>query len=206
MNCKTLLTLSFFMIALSSSAQIGKGSFYLGGNLNFGTSKSTGDLGRSYNISINPVFGKAIKENLMIGFDLGYGTGQLRSATDSTSTTNYTAGVFVRKYGVLGKGFYLFGQARMGFNYFKFKHESYRSDTQGYGIVLDLYPGVAYSVNKRLQLELGLPSIFNAVFNHYQYDAVGNEPQKTTNSFNLGTAIGGSTGVNVGIRLLLNKS
>src|SRR5690349_3813289 len=120
MYCKHLLITVITCWSLSASAQISKGSLFLGGNLFFSTQKNEDAKFTNTAFSVNPAIGKAIRENLILGIDLTYLNQQTKSNDSTRSTEQYAgAGFFARKYASIGKGFYLFGQARVGGYYYE---------------------------------------------------------------------------------------
>jgi|ERR1700722_8047280 Outer membrane protein beta-barrel domain len=170
---RILLSLFIIFFSYSASAQFNKGNILLGGNLSFGSSKSTSppspDEQKSNSGNIDISLGKAIKENALFGINLSYGEvsntfGSGVSPSKSTSY-NYGIGVFYRVYKALGKEFYLFGQAGAEFN-----GSSYSStDSTGnklfngtsYGGSIYISPGIDYRISKKFFLELSIPQIFS---------------------------------------------
>src|SRR5450432_3887500 len=108
------LFIFFISFSLVSNAQISQGSVLLGGDIDFNSQKthSTDAINTSNNsnFSFNPSIGKAIKDNLVLGFDASYGHVQNSSDagggnTSTAKTDTYGLGVFLQKYFPLGKGF-----------------------------------------------------------------------------------------------------
>ena len=113
---------SFF--ALPSVAQIKKGAIFLGGDIGGSTQKSTysnsPNTDKQSSFYIAPVFGKAIKENLVFGVNASVRV--FNSKTTGTANENkqhsYGASIFLRKYKQIGKsGFSLFAQGNLGYFY-----------------------------------------------------------------------------------------
>src|SRR5690242_12601731 len=85
---KHLYSLSFLLACCSiASAQVNKGDIVVGGNIGYAEQVSTTSsnatpppVNKYNNVSVNPSVGKAIRNNLVLGIDLGY--------THSTSSTN----------------------------------------------------------------------------------------------------------------------
>src|SRR5450631_3784189 len=173
------------MAVLISKAQIKQGEILLGGNVGFSRQSSTpGNPGTGYSttntsISLNPSYGKAIKDNLLIGFDLNYSgsknyqdLGTLNPGQTSTERVhNYGAGFFVRRYKSLGSGFSLFLQSRLGVSYERQKNENTNStdldtDVKQYTVDLGFYPGISFAVSRRVQLETGFQNLAYIQYSH----------------------------------------
>ncbi len=118
MKRKFLLFIVLFSIVFSRSyAQISKGSIFLGGQINF-TSYSISGMNsqKSNSFTFSPAIGKAIKDNMVVGVDITYAhvQGDQDTVPLNETTDVFGAGVFMRRYVPLGKGFYVFGQGRFG--------------------------------------------------------------------------------------------
>jgi hypothetical protein len=124
MQTKFLLALFIICTTITTvQAQIKKGTVILGGQIGFSSQKTKNDPApppnpypadfKSTNIMVSPAFGRAIKDNLVIGADIYYSYVKYGSYQPQEQKINfYGAGFFVRKYNDLGKGFYLFVQGR----------------------------------------------------------------------------------------------
>src|SRR5688500_1270098 len=133
---KHLLITVMSITTLSASAQITNGSILLGANLVFATEKNENYNSKTTRTDGNISDVKAISQNLVAGSDITYS--YYRTKTGDTAKTiqqHYGAGFFLRKYASLGKGFYLFGQARAGASYTALKQEfSCLRESKGYVI------------------------------------------------------------------------
>ncbi|MDP4216168.1 MAG: hypothetical protein Q8927_08195 [Bacteroidota bacterium] len=207
--------LSFLFIAasLSSRSQIKQESWLLGGDFTFTSNTSNQPAGTPYSnqnssFSITPSFGKAIKDNLILGFDLTY-THQSTTTVqpvppDEMSTFDqYGAGVFMREYKTLGSNFSLFLQERVGGSFSKITNTN-STDARSVAFTLGLSPGVAYSVSRRLQLETGFQ---NLLYANYAHTRIGNDPSAVKNSnFSIGTNLGYAfQNLIVGVRFLFGQ-
>lgn len=114
-----ILSLLAILILVSvTHAQIQNGSIFLGGNIGFNTLHTQSEDNSVYNkqngIIVSPVFGKAITNNLILGGDIGFGFSkneQFNSGLlNNMKGYSYSAGVFLRQYKPIGKGFYIFLQ------------------------------------------------------------------------------------------------
>jgi hypothetical protein len=184
----------------------------LGGSIGFSSSHDKYDnppYERQTSIFyISPVIGKAIKQNLILGFDLRYSYELNKTQTVDTSQTHSAgAGIFMRRYTGLGKNFYLFGEGRFGGSFFNRKVDAqpYIGTTKGFGLNLGFTPGVAYSLNNKLQLET---SFNNLVYLNFEKRKAtkGNSqgPYKTT-FFSAGSSLGTIAALNLGLRVLINQ-
>lgn len=220
---KKLYALAFTAFVCSIvHAQVKKGDIVLGGNLSwfdqsqqqFG-GNATSVNSSSRNLSIAPAFGKVIKDNLILGFDIGYSNGRSDYTGSSGINSNgFSAGIFLRKYKPLGNGFFLFGQSRVGGGY---THSS-QNEPQGnqpsedvnntYNFALQFFPGIAYALNQKWQLEAGLPNFFSVSYsNSRETVSYTNQPDTHFNahSFSLQSSITGSTALSVGLRYFIGN-
>ncbi len=206
----TLLFASFFMVTVSHS-QISKGSTLLGGTLGFNTYKTLTSDNKETNLSFSPVFGKAVSDNTVLGGSLRFAMYEINGSKTSSS---YGAGIFLRKYRPLGKGFYLFGESNLKFDYGTYKEnfginqiEEYKTKT--YTVSIGLNPGLSYEITKRLQLELVFPDLISANYNWGKREGIGNATfyNRKTNGFgvNSNLSLNGISSVGIGIRFLLNN-
>jgi hypothetical protein len=218
---KLYLFLPLLFIVLLSQAQISKGTIVLGGNLGYtqqnsssGTSPS--NAVKSTDLDINPSFGKAIKDNLVLGFDVTYGNTTLSQDQSFNDKSNdFGAGFFVRKYKPLGNGFYLFGQSRLGGGYSHGRNDGLdgannpESDiSNGFNLSLQFYPGIAYAINRNWQIEMGLPNFFAVTYNRSKetISYIGQPDQiSNSNDFEATSTLTGSNNFTIGLRYFVGK-
>ncbi len=217
---KTLLFFLLFIIAASTTtqAQITKGSTLLGGNLSFGQVKLNSDIAaaetKSSGFNISPAIGIAIKDNLVVGVELGYSTGKQKQVSSNQTILNiknqgFTTGVFIRKYKQLAKSdFYLFGESSLKYSNMKQERTEQSPDefiSKTNNVNLSIKPGLSYAVNKRLHLELGLNNLLSAEYS---------STRQTVNQGNAVKQSGFSASANIsnitnnisfGVRFLLAK-
>lgn len=218
----TLLAIVVCIVS-AAQAQIGKGSLMLGGALNFGiSSDNSGTPIASYSNNraiISPVGGLAFKENLIAGIGLTYGNSKYQNTSNpntSQSARFKTTGgfFFIRKYRILGKGFYLFGEPNINYTV----NDDIRNFDVGNGLVkqsdkyqslgLSLYPGIAYAVNKKIHLEIGMNKIFSLGYNKRTYSQLylnGDVIQSQSTGFDLSTNLSTNAPFTVGARFVLAK-
>lgn len=192
----------------SQQAEIKKGTVFIGGNIGFShlSSKSDDSLyapdNPGTNFNFNPSVGWAIKDNLVFGINLGYSYQKTNYANPGSyyELNNYSAGVFLRKYKILGSGFSLFGETDLALNYGRTPSVggvgigALSQETKTYGAGLSFYPGVAYRVSRHWQLETGLPGLARISYSHaketIQLQTPASEVHTTNNSFNASTSLG----------------
>lgn len=218
-----LITL-FFAIAYGSQAQIKKGDVLLGGTLSFNTQKTSPDDANPDNgykqtyFTITPSIGKAIKDNLLLGFDLtfmGSKNTQNNGSAFQQKTFTYGGGVFLRKYKPLGSGFAIFMQTRFGGSYNTNKSQNVGdpypyNNSKGYTFDLSFYPGIAYAITKRVQLETGFANLVDVNYSHSKNTTttgLTNDVLSTSkfNSFGISSSLSSNIGFAVGIKVLLGS-
>ena len=206
------------LVIFDCNAQISPGSIFLGGQINFSTQKTSSPIGNitgtsSNDFNFSPAIGKAIRENMIVGIDLNYGHVENKQPAISEVDNNnlYGAGVFLRRYVPLGKGFYIFGQGRFGASYSsgnttESEFAVVTTESKGFSFDLGFYPGVSYQVNKRLQLETGFNNLFLIDYTHTKTTQTNPAPptESNTSSFSIGTSLNNLTSFTLGIRVLLS--
>lgn len=218
---RNFVLMSFVLCsAFISQAQIKKGAILLGGNVGFATqTNSPTNQGGSFiskqtSVSVSPIFGKAVKENLVVGADItaDYSKNTYSSGYNTQKSITTGAGVFIRKYKYLGNNFYLFGQGRLGANYISQEYTYLQASTlvkseiKGYAISAGFYPGISYAINNRLQLETGFNNLVYINYSHTKATNQYNGPSEyKSNSFSLGSSLSSFSSFTVGVRFLLNK-
>jgi hypothetical protein len=212
-----IVTLLFF--TLHTSAQIKKGAIFLGGNIAASTSKTTSgdqEIGSSNLITLSPVFGKAIKDNLVWGVNsifsiTHYSTNN--SYPDKQNENMYGAGIFVRKYKTIGNsGFYFFMQGGAGVNYIKNETiYSIPAETRiqkQYLAYTSCYPGISYTISKKVQLETGFPDLIYLGYAHTTDYITGTTTTRSkSNGFSISSSLSNLSGLSnlyIGFRVLLN--
>jgi hypothetical protein len=133
----------------------------------------------------------------------------------SKTLSNYGAGIFIRKYRPLGRGFYLFGESNLRFDYSSTREyfsvnqivEEYK--TRNHTISLCLNPGFSYEITKRLQLELVFQDLISANYTRSNRKGEGNATSfnRRSNGFGLNSniSLNGISSIGIGVRFLLNK-
>ena len=207
---KILLSLLvMFSIGCGLQAQFPKGSVLLGGRISFGADKTVAgnstDFGKSHQYNFSPAVGKAVKENIFFGVELSIAGAKSKSNMAEQTNTHLGGGVFLRRYLSLGKSFYFFGEGRTGFTTFREKRNpvvQYPS-AKGYSIYLGMYPGVAFAVSRRFQIEAGFNDLLFANFTRSRFP-VSVYQETIRKTFAVGTNLSNGS-FSVGARILLLK-
>jgi hypothetical protein len=215
---KFLFTCLVTFIAISADAQISKNSVLFGGDLGFGTGKSSNSNNyeqKSNTGSITLSLGKAIKENTVVGFNVGYYGSKTTNLpygydTATNKTNGYNVGVFYRKYKTIAKDFYLFGQANAIYSNYTTKYDYKVYPTNNYKTIqnsgaVSITPGIAYKIFKKTFIELSLNNLVSLQYTHE------NRTQNTgyttkSNSVSLSTAFSNNNtlgNVGLGFRFIL---
>ncbi|MBC7851642.1 MAG: hypothetical protein H7Y31_17995, partial [Chitinophagaceae bacterium] len=207
MKKQFLLASAFSILAFVANSQIKKGSTFLGGTISASVSKTDQPVGpdlKNNSFVFSPAIGKAVRDNFIVGGELSFQSGKNENNFYDTEQTGFGAGVFIRQYKTLGKGFYLFGQGKLGGFYRNHEVDNKTSPMASYeqkdfGVEANFYPGISYAVTNKLHIE--------AVFNNLAYiqystskteDATGTE--STTNGFSIGTSLSNFGDLGVGVR------
>jgi hypothetical protein len=219
---KKILLFTIISIGLHSIAnsQISKGSLLLGGGVNISNSRyenaDTPLQNKTHEnyTTINPVVGIAVKENLILGVSLSYGRSENTTNSDPSNPsidryTSYSGGVFLRKYLVLGKNFYLFGQGDLGYTDYNQKSSSLSNsfNQNGWRTALGFSPGISYALNKRFHLETSLSNLLNLSYEKYSTDVFssGNQNSRVKRSFSFNSNASPFSNFNIGFRFLFAK-
>lgn len=220
MKRKLLFIFSIACLTTATQAQIGKGSILLGGDLGFSTQKTkpienVPDTRKLNGFYVSPAVGVAVRNNLVVGGNLSYGTqSEKRDLNDYSSKYNrYGAGAFVRKYKPVGKsGFYVFGQVGLQFSYSDQELKSSNSPIIQKGkitnISINVYPGISYAVSKRFHLESGFNNLLSLGYTREKsyLESPGAVSGYTSNGFSLSSSLSNAqSAFYVGFRVLLSK-
>jgi len=219
---KKLYLLAFIALGCTAAdAQIQKGGIMRGGNLGYsdqsqssGISTSNPYKSTNRNLTLSPAIGKVVRDNLVLGIDVSYTNSKTTyTGTADNNANGFGAGFFVRKYRPLGNGFYLFGQSRLGFAY---THSSQteppgnnitRDVVNTYAVNLQFFPGIAYSLNPKWQLEAGLPNFFAVGYAHTKetqsYPGQSADFHNEGHVFSIQSAITGSNSLTIGVRYFI---
>lgn len=212
----TFLPLLLIIVCTATQAQIKKGSLFLGGDLSVGTTntKNSNDenISKQNNFGISPVAGIAVKDNFIAGVSLNAGFSENKYPNQPTQKGNsFGAGVFARHYKNIGKsGFYVFVQNSLGAGYGEQRYGSTTyNDTRKiktFTVNLSMYPGLSYSVSRKLHLETGFNNLLNINYSN-EKNQYWNPATSTTrtNRFSIGTSLNNLSSLYVGFRVLIGK-
>jgi len=207
---KKSLFFSCLFVLLTSvlHSQINKGSVLLGGNIGFSTNKAKDTSLKNNSVLVTPVAGIAVKQNLIVGILLSYGHSESNMTYPSAETEykSYAAGIFVRKYVPLGKGFYFFGETGLNYQNYSdtYDYTSQKNELKGQSISIDLYPGVSYAVSKNFQLEFGIPQLVSLGYSKTE-QLVNDATTQKTNGVNFNAAASAFSNFVLGFRIFLPK-
>lgn len=217
---KILCSCLAILFAISANAQINKGAVLLGGDINFGDSKSSSSYatseytGGGASVSI----GKAVKENKVVGISFGYNSSKqtttpIASYYDTTGQkiNQYNIGFFYRDYKKLAKDLYFFGQANAGYFYANQKYDYEVNKANSYKVVqnggaVSIAPGIAYKACKKVFIELSLNNLVYARYSTSNTTYEGSDKKLKGHDFNIGTAFSNNGflgNIGIGFRFIL---
>lgn len=221
----SLLIACFLFTAVH--AQVKQGTVVLGGNINFTTHKNDyytfpDQLYENRGFSVTPLFGWAIRNNIVLGGDLVYGNSFYKAENASGAYTRsesntYGLGGFVRGYRNLGSsGFFLFLQSRLGAGITESKSYSKNAGSSSlelknkgneFQVRLNVYPGVSYAITPGIHIEAGLNDLFYVGYTGGKStDYLQPNPAKSkTKNFNAGMGLGNTSSFTVGVKFFLGS-
>jgi len=148
-----------------------KGDLLIGGTVGFLDYKLENNdvVTHQKNFYVAPTIGKFYANNRMAGINLHYFHSKFR---DSLSANTYGGGLYLRQYQRLGKSFFVFAEEGINGYFSKYNDANgapaeVRTTEKSVG--LNFYPGLAYAINQKLQLEIGLPYLFSISYSHSTY-------------------------------------
>jgi outer membrane protein len=213
---KTKILLSFgisFFAAITTQGQITEGKYLLGGSIGYTSAKNTVNSSKNESLYTNIQLGKFIKDNTAAGIIFSYGFSNMGS---SNKTNLYNAGLFYRKYKSLAKGFYFFGELDGEYNYSKTTQGIFEigNNAQRYtsnGGSVSFTPGVSYSIFKKMQIELSMPSMLSVSYGTLKTETL--TPSTASISTEKGNSFSASANFNssllnnfaIGFKFLLGK-
>jgi hypothetical protein len=223
---KQLHTISLaisLVITLTTTAQVNKRAILLGGNLNFGSAKTTNNISSAGQTStvfnFSPVFGIAVKENLVTGIGAYFGLSKSEQKNiplpQSTNYNTYGGYFFIRKYKAIGKnGFSIFAQGNIGVDHNKGESKTpligYNQDIKRTNYSVSAAPGISFAISKKLQLETGFNNAITLYVTNEKVSSYNNNVLTSTekiNSFGISTNLNSFTSsFYLGFRVLLNRS
>lgn len=218
MNKYFYLLAAGLLLFCTGRAQINKGDLLLGGALSFQQQNSDPIIpnqDKATIIGVIPSFGKAVRENLVVGINFSFVYARYREANGSPPLytargANYRLSFFVRQYKDLGNNFSLFleGDLGPGYGWGKSGYDGSNPltvDNRSYGIYAGLSGGVAYRLTHRWMLETGFQNLAYANYGQSKYEGTGIAAPWKTDNFALGTSLGQPlNSFIIGCRYILN--
>lgn len=123
----------------------------------------------------------------------------------------FSPGLFYRRYASLGKNFYLFGEGAVYYSHGKQINEALsfvsKSTQKSNSVGLNLYPGVAFAVNRKIHLEVGLNNLLDFNYGSSNIESISSGTTNTSKSsgFSFSTNVSTSAPLSVGFRFVLGK-
>jgi hypothetical protein len=219
MKKTSLSILSLICFSIFSQAQINKGTVLLGGGVSGNAYKweTSSNNAKTTGFVVYPSIGLAVKDNLVIGVKGGYAQSVSEyngSSENQPKYHDYSGGFFLRRYVPLGKSFYLFGevgavytQSKMN-QYFEYSPGMFGKTTQvDRSIGFSVYPGITYTVNKNIHLELGMNNLVAMSFTESkaESDAGGIVSSSKSRGLSFSSSMSASVPFTVGFRIALAK-
>lgn len=215
---KTIIVSILCLLSFSLFAQIKKGATLVGVDISFGSNNSkqtginyTGDS-KSNNFNLSLLLGKAIKDNLFVGGAFSLGTSQIKNSFSGSSDTEQKfasigGSVWMRKYFPVYGPLYAFVNAGVGANGTSENRTGYTSKTKGFGVALNIYPGVSVQLKKSFYIDIALTNLASISYNHSsseQRDVNGNSITYSNNSFGASTSLGNNNNpLQLGMRWII---
>jgi len=153
---KVLLIAAVALASFTASAQTEKGTVVLGGTAQFETSKEDGESESTDDLTITPVIGYFVANNISLGAGVGYA--QRKSALGKAGA--FVVSPFGRCYKSLGsEQFKFFGELAVPLAFGTIKNSSDVKVATTSSVGVSLSPGFAFFPTKKFGIELG----FNGV-------------------------------------------
>ena len=156
---KFILFSALLCITLISTAQITKGSLFLGGTVSGNANEQKDDNQTSETENSQWVvgidFGKFVADNKAVGFFFDYYGNSSKNKYGNFPVTSYKTegngiggGIFYRQYFSIGSKWFLFGEASLGYHRFESENETndkLTSKGKGWSIDLGVTPGISFA-------------------------------------------------------------
>lgn len=206
----TCIAVSLFLSS-TTQAQINEGRYLLGGA--FSLYSATNQKLSSVNANLQ--FGKVIKDNTVVGIIGSIAASNNATASEKYEVSQYSAGIFYRKYKPLANNLYFFGELDAAYQYSKntytyFSAVDQNMKTTSNGVGISFIPGISYSLFKRMQMELTMPNIASISYASVKTIAAylpPSTPEQKANNFyanaNLNSNLLSNFGI--GFKFLLGK-
>ena len=205
----TLLLSAILLIVAISNAQISKGTIWLGGSIGYGNSKQGEQNFKQRNINISPAVGVAVEENTIMGIQLNFSKSKFESSTGSQESHAYGADLFLRRYWQIVNRLSAYGHFRAGYASTKEENKSpnYSREVPGWSIGLGATPGIAFSINKKFQLEAGFNNLLYINYNKSKSHVVnaGMSSYFENENFSGGLNFDNASSLQIGVRFLIGN-
>ena len=211
-----LFTFTFLSLLISSTL-IGqqKGDLLIGGSLGFNRNKVNDffDSSRSTTVYVSPSIGKFYRRNRLAGINLDLS--KTSHKNKNAKSSSFGGGFYLRQYQPLGKSFYLFAEeglfAHFGKNQgYYINGQPYIQKTKQQNAGLYFFPGLAYGLTKKLQLEVAFTQLVSLYYAHSSSEILDYpEPNKRSGSvlsFNTGFNETVTGYLSFGVKWLLSKN
>ncbi|RYY67553.1 MAG: hypothetical protein EOO12_00690 [Chitinophagaceae bacterium] len=214
---KIMLGAAVLLLASAASAQLRHGRWLVGGGITLMSGKIEDDAAgvhserRGAGTQFNAMGGVFVRNNLLLGGRLGFRGSQFTSSDPAVPETPaaYDAGLLLRSYYGLGKGFSFFLNA--GADYASYGYNDLVNSLATEKVIhqeagFRLHAGVAYRFGRRFLLETNLPDLLGASYSYEERKAVAGGPVLASEKTLTG-GIGPRDGVqlNLGFNILLGK-
>ncbi|MEJ7677645.1 MAG: hypothetical protein WKG06_07215 [Segetibacter sp.] len=216
-----------FFITVFAQAQFEKGQKAVGGNIGFAAAKSENVYSSNYtsdysNLSVSPSVGLFSRSNLLCGIGLLYVYNYQKNKnfmnTDDSKTWNHSIGIdlFSQRFFTLAQKFFFTINTSGGLSYSFGKQISTTNNikseakSSGYGIGVNLAPGLSYRLTPRFLFDAYLSNLINISYSHNQTkgkNEAATDMKSSQNSFNLSSSLSNTSLGNVGLgfRWLLRR-
>lgn len=200
-----------FFISNVSQAQIKEGKLLLGGAVSFYSATNQ----NSNSVYANLQFGKVIKDNTVVGIIGSVAASNSTTGSQKYQVSQYSAGIFYRKYKPLANNLYFFGELDAAYQYSKntytyFTNVDQNLNTTSNGVAISFVPGISYSVFKRMDMELTMPNIAYISYAHVKTIAgylPPSIPEQKANNFSANANLNSNllSNFGIGFKFLLGK-
>jgi hypothetical protein len=209
------LIISVSLAIISKAQQIPEGTTLVGGAVGFSRStleRTDLDDVRATTINLTPSLGKFYRANRVAGINLNYS--HSKSGEYPTEGNYYGIGFFLRQYLPIGKSFYVFAEENINGQTGKYsqKYSLGQQIINGKqtSISLNAYPGIAYAITRKFQLELALVNLLSIVYTNEKRteNISGTITNRDTRAFSLNAGSNGNIlgNLSVGAKWLFVKS
>ena len=204
-----VICINFFLVSLAS-AQISKGSLWLGGNIGFSTGKNTnGDNSNQSSYSISPSVGTAIKKNTILGVQALFDHNESEDPLSEYTRSSSGGAIFIRQYWEVINRCYVFGNFSGSYLVTRQKqtYQNYATDSKAWTATLGASPGVAFSATNWLQLEAEFYNLFSASYssadNHLT--SQGTQSSYKSHTTTAGINLENASSFTLGVRFLIKR-